>query len=139
MLRPRQLGNGLPRGYNSLQSSTSVPGPLPQCGSPDSRRVFARQQKIPLTENSIEYGDLVKFVDFRYLTGMTGMRRGYEVLYWGTIPPYWEWGIPADENFQITVPYSKDNVVYAVRAFDALGHPSLPVHPEPAPLLRRGD
>jgi hypothetical protein len=45
--------------------------------------------------------------------------------------PQWEQGIPAGAQLQITVPYSKDNVVFAVRAYGANGHYSLPVFRTP--------
>jgi hypothetical protein len=128
---------------------------------------FAHQHQIPRMENGIEYGDLTKFVDFKYLTGVTrlnvataallasgpappadvklqmkqlqnsstlrwtaspdGRAAGYEVLYRDTTAPVWEEVVPAGSEFRITLPYSKDNVIFAVRAYDADGHRSLPV------------
>jgi hypothetical protein len=132
---------------------------------------FDHQHQLPRVENGIEYGDLMKFVDFEYLAGVTrlnvaaagllasspaapaevklqtkelvntstlhwaaspdGRAAGYEVLYRDTTSPQWEKAIPAGAQLQITVPYSKDNVVFAVRAYDADGHRSLPVYPTP--------
>jgi len=132
---------------------------------------FDHQHQIPRIENGSEYGDLLKFVDFEYLTGVTrlnvatvallasapappadvklqtkelvnsstlhwtaspdGRAVGYEVLYRDTTSPVWEDVVPAGAEFRITLPYSKDNVVFAVRAYDAHGHRSLPVYPAP--------
>jgi hypothetical protein len=132
---------------------------------------FDHQHQIPRRENGIEYGDLLQFVDFEYLAGVTrlnvaavallasapappvevklltkelvnsstlhwaaspdGRATGYEVLFRDTTSPVWEQVIPAGKEFQITVPHSKDNVVFAVRAYDAQGHRSLPVLPAP--------
>lgn len=132
---------------------------------------YDHQHQIPRQENGIEYGDLLKFVDFEYLAGVTrlnvaaagllasapappaevkletkelvnsstlhwkasldGRSSGYEVLYRETTSPVWEQVVPAGAEFRITVPQSKDNVVFAVRAYDAHGHRSLPVVPAP--------
>lgn len=56
------------------------------------------------------------------------------MLYRDAISPDRERAIPADVNFQIEVLYSKDNVIYAVCAHNALEHPGLPVNPGPAPF-----
>ncbi len=51
----------------------------------------------------------------------------------GALPGYdlseWEKGLQAGAQLQITVPYSKDNIVFAVRAYDAEGHRCLLVYP----------
>ena len=132
---------------------------------------FDHQHQLPRTENGVEYGDLVKFVDFDYLAGVTrlnvaaagllaaapappvevrlqtreltnsstlhwqaspdGRAAGYEVLYRKTTAPRWEEVFPAGQQLQTTVPVSKDNFIFAVRAYDADGHRSLPVYPAP--------
>jgi hypothetical protein len=132
---------------------------------------YDHQHQLPRVENGIEYGDLLKFVNFEYLAGVTrlnvatagllaaapaapaevklrtkelvnsstlhwaaspdGLATGYEVLYRDTTSAQWEKVIPAGSQFEITIPYSKDNGVFAVRAYDADGHRSLPVYPLP--------
>ncbi|MGZ4822225.1 MAG: M28 family metallopeptidase [Terriglobales bacterium] len=61
-----------------------------------------------------------------------GLAAGYEVLWRPTTSPDWEQVIPAGNVKQVTVPLSKDNVVFGVRAVDAQGHRSLPVLPQPS-------
>jgi hypothetical protein len=55
----------------------------------------------------------------------------YEVLWRATSSPDWEQALPTGNVIQITLPQSKDNVVFAVRAVDNEGHKSLPVVPMP--------
>jgi hypothetical protein len=61
-----------------------------------------------------------------------GQAASYEVLWRPTASPDWEQVIPAGNVKQVTVPRSKDNVIFGVRAVDAQGHRSLPVLPVPA-------
>jgi hypothetical protein len=56
---------------------------------------------------------------------------GYEVLWRATSAPDWEHVKPAGNVLKITLPVSKDNVIFAVQAMDAAGHRSLPVVPSP--------
>ncbi len=56
---------------------------------------------------------------------------GYEVLWRATTSPYWEQMAPAGPATQITLPQSKDNVIFAVRAVDAQGHRSVAAFPMP--------
>jgi hypothetical protein len=60
-----------------------------------------------------------------------GQAASYEVLCRPTTSPDWEQVIPAGNVKQVTVPRSKDNVIFGVRAVDAQGHRSLPVLPRP--------
>ncbi|MGZ5721566.1 MAG: M28 family metallopeptidase, partial [Burkholderiales bacterium] len=55
----------------------------------------------------------------------------YEVLWRPTSASEWENFEPAGNVTHSTVSRSKDNVIFAVRALDRAGHPSLPVVPEP--------
>ncbi|MBV9574734.1 MAG: M20/M25/M40 family metallo-hydrolase [Acidobacteriales bacterium] len=55
----------------------------------------------------------------------------YEVLWRATSGAYWEHNESAGTALRITLPLSKDNVVFAVRAIDGGGHRSLPVTPTP--------
>ncbi len=54
----------------------------------------------------------------------------YEVLWRATSSPDWEHAQEVGGN-KVTLPLSKDNVIFAVRAIDRQGHRSLPVVPEP--------
>jgi len=56
---------------------------------------------------------------------------GYEVLWRGTSSADWEHVEAAGNQTRITLPQSKDNVIFAVRSLDSLGHRSLPVIPVP--------
>ena len=56
---------------------------------------------------------------------------GYEVLWRATTAPEWEQAKPVGNGTRATLPYSKDNVIFAVRALDKEGHRSLPVVPLP--------
>ena len=57
----------------------------------------------------------------------------YQILWRDTDQPYWQHAMntPAAGS-SITLPMSKDNVIFAVRAIDASGHLSLPVVPRPS-------
>ncbi|MGO9328496.1 MAG: M20/M25/M40 family metallo-hydrolase [Steroidobacteraceae bacterium] len=55
----------------------------------------------------------------------------YEVLWRATSSPDWEHAQQVGSNTRVTLPLSKDNVIFAVRALDRQGHRSLPVVPEP--------
>ncbi len=55
----------------------------------------------------------------------------YEVLWRATTSPEWEHVEKVGNVTRATLKLSKDNVIFAVRAVDALGHRSLPVVPQP--------
>ena len=60
----------------------------------------------------------------------------YEVLWRETTVSDWQYvqdvpPQPAGEAITVTLPISKDNVIFAVRAVDAAGHRGLAVAPEP--------
>ena len=137
------------------------------------REDFHHQHQNLRTEDGIEYGDLVKFVDFNYVAnvartnaatlaslasapappanvhietrGLTndttltweaspgGLATGYQVLWRDGDQPYWQhaMSVPASST-TITLPISKDNVFFALRAIDAKGHISLAVVPTPS-------
>jgi hypothetical protein len=60
-----------------------------------------------------------------------GRANSYEVLWRATTSPEWE-HVEAEGNvLRATVPRSKDNVIFAVRAVDQEGDRSLPVVPLP--------
>ncbi|MEP7312195.1 MAG: M28 family metallopeptidase [Pseudomonadota bacterium] len=56
---------------------------------------------------------------------------GYEVLWRATSSPDWERRQSAGSNTRLTLPVSKDNVIFAVRSLDGQGHRSLPILPLP--------
>jgi hypothetical protein len=135
------------------------------------REDFHHQHQNPRVENDIEYGDLLKFVDFDYVSHVArlnaatlaslasapgppanvhlltknlendstltwsaspgGLATGYEILWRATSSPDWEQVQSAGTVTRFTVPISKDENIFAVRAVDAAGHPSLPVVPVP--------
>ncbi len=60
-----------------------------------------------------------------------GLATGYEVLWRDTTASDWEQVKPVGNVTRITLPASKDNVIFAVRALDARGHASVAVVPQP--------
>ncbi len=76
----------------------------------------------------------------------------YEIVWRPTAAPDWTRSILADKipsaggtfantgsHFAVTIPISKDNVIFGVRAIDAKGHRSPAVVPWPAPRPTRGE
>ena len=137
------------------------------------REDFNHQHQNVRTENGIEYGDMLKFVDFAYVGNVARMNAGtlaslalapappanvridtrgltndttltweaspgglatqYQILWRDADQPYWQHAMNAPTgNTSMTLPISKDNVIFAIRALDAKGHPSLPVVPRPS-------
>jgi len=134
------------------------------------RENFNHQHQNVRTENGIEYGDVVKFVDFDYVARVARLNAatlaalaaapaapkdvnvvttnldndttlewrasegatGYEVLWRDTTAPTWEHAqsVGGDKT-TTTLKISKDNVIFAVRAVDKVGHKSLPSVPVP--------
>jgi len=135
------------------------------------RENYNHQHQNVRTENSIEYGDLPKFVDYDYTAKVArlnaatlaelasapappvdvrlltkelqndstpewkaspgGLATTYDVLWRDTTAPEWEHVKSVGNVTRVTVPVSKDNVIFAVRAVDAKGHRSLPMVPVP--------
>lgn len=60
-----------------------------------------------------------------------GLATAYEVIWRDTTAPEWQHAKDAGSSTKATLPMSKDNVIFAVRAVDAKGHRSLPVVPAP--------
>jgi hypothetical protein len=60
-----------------------------------------------------------------------GLASGYEILWRATSSPQWEHAQKVGNVTRATMQLSKDNVIFAVRAVDSQGHPSLPVVPLP--------
>lgn len=143
------------------------------------REDFNHQHQNVRTENGVEYGDLLKFVDLNYVARVARLNAAamatlaaappapvsvqvmvkdldnnttlawkpgpgapegtrYEVVWRPLASPGWEHAqpVPADNGkdgqWQITLPVSKDNVIFGVRATDAAGHRSPAVVPFPA-------
>ena len=69
-----------------------------------------------------------------------GLAAGYEVLWRATTSPEWEHAQKVVGATRVTLKFSKDNVIFAVRAADKAGHRSLAVVPVPefasSPVLR---
>ena len=62
-----------------------------------------------------------------------GAATRYQVIWRETDQPYWQHAMNVTANStSITLPISKDNVIFGVRALDAQGHSSLPVVPRPS-------
>ena len=137
------------------------------------REDFNHQHQNVRTENSVEYGDLLKFVDFDYVGRVARLNVAtmavlssapppptdvrivardldnnttlkwshgagapdttrYEIVWRETTAPIWQRSIPAKAGEKsITLPISKDNVIFGVRAIDAAGHRSVAVVPTP--------
>jgi Peptidase family M28 len=133
------------------------------------REDFDHQHQTPRTENGIEYGDLVKYVDFEYVAHVARLNAAtlaslasapaapanvkmatknldndtilawepssgassYEVVWRATNAADWEYVQTISTAARATLPVSKDNVIFGVRAVDRAGHRSLPVVPTP--------
>ncbi|HEX3354718.1 MAG TPA: M28 family metallopeptidase [Terriglobales bacterium] len=133
------------------------------------REDYNHQHQNVRTENGIEYGDVLKFVNFDYVANVARVNAAtlaslaaapappakvrlqtkelendstltweaspgnpsYEVLWRATSSPEWEHAQKVGNVTHITLPFSKDNVIFAVRAVDQRGHRSLAVVPQP--------
>jgi hypothetical protein len=135
------------------------------------REDFHHQHQNVRTENGIEYGDSLKFVDFDYVAHVArlnaatlaslasapappanvhlltkdlendstltwdvspgGLSAEYEVLWRATTSAEWEHSQSVGGATRVTLPLSKDNAIFAVRAVDKAGHRSLAVVPVP--------
>ncbi len=143
------------------------------------REDFNHQHQDVRTENGMEYGDLLKFVDFDYVARVARLNAAtmavlasappppekvrvvtrnldnnttlhwengpgapagtsYEVLWRETAAPEWQRFKASEANqrgsdavYEVTLPVSKDNVIFGVRAVDAAGHRSVAVAPMP--------
>jgi hypothetical protein len=133
------------------------------------REDFNHQHQDVRTENGVEYGDLLKFVDFDYVARVARLNAAtmavlasappppaevrivthnldnnstlkwshapgapagtqYEIVWRETSAPDWQRSLAVKQGEQsITVPVSKDNVIFGVRATDSAGHRSLAV------------
>lgn len=134
------------------------------------REDFNHQHQNPRTENRVEYGDLLKFVDFGYVGQVARLNAAtlatlasapppptrarlittsldndtrlewdseaapagarYEVVWRELTAPQWERSVSVADK-KVTLPVSKDNVIFGVHSVDAAGHRSLTVVPLP--------
>jgi len=133
------------------------------------REDFNHQHQNPRTENGVEYGDLIRFVDFGYVAQVARLNAAtlatlaaappppanpqlittdldnsatllweseaapgahYEVVWRELTAPQWERSVSVTDK-KVTLPVSKDNVIFGVRSVDAAGHRSLTVVPTP--------
>jgi hypothetical protein len=133
------------------------------------REDFHHQHQNVRTEDGIEFGDRLEFVDFDYVARVARLNAatlaslasapaaptnvklvtanlendstlkwepsaaasGYEVVWRATSSPGWEHARSVGAATTATLPISKDNVIFAVRALDNAGHRSLAVVPSP--------
>lgn len=133
------------------------------------REDYNHQHQNVRTENGIEYGDVLKFVNCDYVANVARINAAtlaslasapapptrvrlqtkdlendstltweaspgsasYEVLWRDTASPEWDHAQTVGNVTRVTLPMSKDNVIFAVRALDSAGHRSLAVVPQP--------
>ncbi len=149
------------------------------------REDFNHQHQNVRVENGVQYGDLLKYVDFDYVARVArlnaatmavlasappepvsvkyppagpvfdnslnnttitwadapgaGAKTKYEIVWRETAAPDWQRSISADKagatqdagKWSVTLPVSKDNVIFGVRSVDAAGHRSPAVVPMP--------
>jgi hypothetical protein len=144
------------------------------------REDFNHQHQNVRVENGVQYGDLLKFVDFDYVERVARINAAtmatlaaappppadvqivvgnvdnnttlrwtaspsapagtrYEVVWRALAAPDWQRftrrGVRTPDSaggqYTVTLPVSKDNVIFGVRAVDATGHASLAVVPMP--------
>ena len=82
------------------------------------------------TNVGIEVKDLTNFSTLVWKAAENKKTYGYQVLIRETSSTNWEKMIFITDT-KTTIPYSKDNFLFAVQAIDELGHASLPVFPIP--------
>jgi hypothetical protein len=135
------------------------------------RENFNHQHQDVRRENGVQFGDLMRFVNFPYLARVTRVNvaalasladapaqpantqivateltnsttlvwhantepdlKGYEVVWRDTTAPLWQHSRFIGKGTRVTLPISKDNVLFGVRALDRLGHRSPVSFPTP--------
>jgi hypothetical protein len=140
------------------------------------REDYNHQHQDIRVDNGVQYGDLLKYVDFEYVGNVARLNAAtlatlaaappppkdvkvvtkeldnnttlhwnagdgapagtaYEVVWRETSAPDWQRSmrVPSSEGekHSVTLPVSKDNVIFGVRAMDAAGHRSVAVTPLP--------
>ena len=137
------------------------------------REDFNHQHQDPRVENGVQYGDLLKYVDFGYVASVARLNAAalatlaaapppptdvkvvtknldnnttltwqpgpgappgtlYRVVWRPAAEPTWQFGQIVGDANTVTLPVSKDNVIFGVEAVDAAGHRSVAVPPLPA-------
>ena len=90
---------------------------------------LAWSSKAP-TNVGIEVKDLTNFSTLQWKAPEGKKVYGYQVLIRETSDTNWQKAIFVTDT-KTTIPYSKDNFLFAVQSIDELGHASLPVFPTP--------
>jgi Peptidase family M28 len=85
----------------------------------------------PPAKVQLETRDLTNDSTLTWDASPAGRSAAYEVLWRATTSADWEHSARVTKARSITLPISKDNVIFAVRALDEKGHASLPVVPSP--------
>jgi Zn-dependent M28 family amino/carboxypeptidase len=78
----------------------------------------------------IKISELTNFSDLVWSAPEGKLVFGYQVLVRETSASHWEKTIFVKDT-AVTIPYSKDNYLFAIQSVDELGHSSLPVFPVP--------
>jgi hypothetical protein len=86
---------------------------------------------LPPQKVRIETKDLVNDSTLVWEPPADGRATGYEVLWRATSAPDWEHSQPVGKETRVTLPVSKDNVIFAVESIDEAGHKSQPIVPAP--------
>jgi hypothetical protein len=130
------------------------------------REDFNHQHQNLRTENGVEYGDLIQFVDFAYVAQVARVNAATLATLAAAPPPpanpqlvttdldnnttllwenagaqsevvwreltaaTWERSVSVTDQ-KVTLPVSKDNVIFGIRSVDAAGHRSVAVVPTP--------
>lgn len=137
------------------------------------REDFNHQHQNVRVENGVQYGDLLQFVDFKYVAHVAQLNAAtlatmasapgtptnariiaekldnntelawdapagapagtiYQIVWRDTAAPDWQFYKSVAAATRVTVPVSKDNVIFGVRSVDAAGHRSPATFPFPA-------
>ncbi len=140
------------------------------------REDFNHQHQNVRIENGVQFGDLLQYVDFKYVAEVTKLNMAtlatlalappppvevkvvttnldnnttlnwqpgmgapastrYQIVWRELAATDWQYGADASRFGQAgsaTLPVSKDNVIFGIRAIDAAGHASVAVVPYPA-------
>jgi hypothetical protein len=86
---------------------------------------------LPPQKVRIETKELVNDSTLTWEAPSDGRAAGYEVLWRATSVPDWEHSQAVGKVTRVTVPVSKDNVIFAVDSIDDAGHRSQPIVPAP--------
>jgi len=137
------------------------------------REDFNHQHQDPRMENGVQFGDLLKYVDFNYVANVARLNAAtlatlasappppaevkiitrnldndttltwqpgpgapigtqYRIVWRSTASPMWQSAAAVGKVTTVTLPVSKDNVIFGVEATDEAGHRSVAVPPLPS-------